>query len=80
MLLVMLLMMLLLIVLDRWQLAHSRSLRAQHLILLLELLDLSLELSNLDVLQLQLTMDLVHGLLLSAVIKVHLVLLLRALG
>ena len=54
---------LLLLSFNRWQLAHPDSLVAKHLILLFELLDLPLKLPDLDVLKLELTVDVIHVLL-----------------
>jgi hypothetical protein len=65
------------VVLYRWQLVNAGSLRPEHLVLLLELLDLLLKLVNLNVLQLQLLLDVGRHLLLLAKL---LLLLLRPLS
>lgn len=70
-------MLLLLMMINGRKLAHARSLGTQHLVLLLQLLDLTLQLSYLDVLQFQLPLDLTHWLLLAAHIVMALV---RSLG
>lgn len=63
----------LLMVINGRKLAHARSLGTQHLVLLLQLLDLTLQFSYLDVLQFQLSLDLTHWLLLAAHIVMALV-------
>jgi hypothetical protein len=59
------LLVLLLMVVNRRELAHSWSLGTQHLVLLFELLDLTLQFAYLDVLQLQLSLNLTHRLFLA---------------
>jgi hypothetical protein len=70
------LLVLLLMVVNRRELAHSRSLGTQHLVLLFKLLDLTLQLAYLDVLQLQLSLNLTHRLFLAG----HIMTLIRALS
>ncbi len=68
------LLMLLLLMMINWRkLAHARSLGTQHLVLLLQFLDLTLQLSYLDILQFQLSLNLTHWLLLTAHIMMALV-------
>jgi hypothetical protein len=72
-------MVLLLIVVEWRQFANARPLRTDHLILLLYILDLTLELANLDVLQLQLSLQLTHLLFFTSATS-HVVILVRTLG
>ena len=72
-------MVLLLIVVERRQFANARPLRTYHLVLLLQLLDLALEFANLDVLQLQLSLQLTHWLFFTSS-AAHVVILVRTLG
>lgn len=70
--------MLLLMMINRRELAHSRSLGTQHFVLLFKLLDLTLQLPYLDVLQFQLPLNLAHWLFLAA--HLHILALIRALS
>ena len=72
------LMLLLLMMINRRKLAHSRSLGTQHFVLLFKLLDLTLQLAYLDVLQFQLSLNLAYWLFLAT--HLHVMTLVRALS